>query len=145
MYERHRHTLGLTRSATHVAWTNMIQRCTNQSRPDFSFYGGRGISVCPQWRESFTRFLADMGERPSPKHSLDRFPDQNGNYEPGNCRWATKHEQMQNTRHTRRITFNGETMGLNAWAKRIGINKESLRYRLNRWPIEKALTSGATR
>lgn len=145
MYERHGHTAERKRSAAHYAWTNMIQRCTNPKRPDYSFYGGRGIEVCARWRESFAAFLEDVGPRPSSGHSLDRYPDQNGNYEPGNCRWATKHEQMQNTRGTQLIAFNGETMGVNAWAKKIGINKESLRYRLANWPMEKALTTGATR
>lgn len=124
----------------------MIQRCTNANRPDFAFYGGRGIQVFPAWRASFAKFLADMGERPSPQHSLDRYPDQNGNYEPDNCRWATKHEQMQNTRATKLISFNGETMGLNAWAQKLGIDHSTLQGRFRRgWALEKALTLGATR
>lgn len=140
MYERHRHTVNRTRSTTHYAWTNMIQRCTNPSRPDFAFYGGRGIKVCQQWRESFSVFLADMGERPAVGYSLDRFPDQNGDYEPGNCRWATKHQQMQNTRATRLITFAGKTMGMTAWARSLGITHSALQGRLRRgWPLEKVL------
>lgn len=140
MYERHGHVIGRKRSATHMAWTNMIARCSNANRPDFHCYGGRGITVCEQWRNSFSDFLRDMGERPSSTHSIDRFPDNDGNYEPGNCRWATRDEQMQNTRHTRLITFNGETRGLNAWAKILGINRTSLTTRLDKWPLEKAMT-----
>lgn len=122
----------------------MVQRCTNKNRPDFASYGGRGITVCEKWRASFAAFLADMGEKPEGT-SLDRINNNRG-YEPGNCRWATKHQQMQNTRGTRLLTFNGETMGINAWAHRLGINKESLRGRFKRgWPIEKALTQGAMR
>jgi len=124
----------------------MVQRCTNANRPDYKFYGGRGIKVCDRWLNSFAMFLEDMGERPSSQHSLDRFPDMNGHYEPGNARWATKHEQMQNTRGTKLIEFNGESMGINAWARRLGINHASLQGRLRRgWPLEKALTTGATR
>ena len=143
MYERHRHTAGGRRSATHLAWTNMIQRCTNDGRSDFGFYGGRGIRVCDNWMNSFVVFLADMGERPSKNHSLDRYPNQSGNYEPGNCRWATKDQQMQNTRSTQLIAFDGERMGLNAWARKIGITHSSLQGRLRRnWPLSKALSSG---
>jgi hypothetical protein len=144
MYERHGHVRGRKRSATHYAWTNMISRCINKNRPDYHRYGGRGITVCDAWRNSFSAFLADMGPRPDGT-SLDRI-DNNCGYEPGNCRWATKHEQMQNTSATRRISFRGETMGINAWASRLGINKQSLSDRLRRgWPLEKALTMGPTR
>lgn len=145
MYERHGQTRQLKRSSEHYAWTNMIQRCTNSKRPDFHQYGGRGIAVCEKWLSSFAAFFADTGSKPAGT-SLDRYPNNNGNYEPGNVRWANKHQQMQNTRATRLITFDGQTMGLNAWAKHIGINKQSLSDRLRRgWPLEKAMTTGATR
>jgi hypothetical protein len=120
----------------------MVARCTNSNRPDYAFYGGRGIQVCREWRESFAAFLQAVGERPSPKHSLDRFPNMNGNYEPGNVRWATKHEQMQNTRATRLISFNGQTHGLNEWARRLGMTHSSIQGRMRRgWPLEKTLTT----
>lgn len=138
MYERHGHVSGRKRSATHHTWTNMVARCTNPNRPDFKFYGGRGIAVCDRWRSSFSDFLADMGEKPAGT-SLDRIDNERG-YEPGNCRWATKDQQMQNTRATRQITYLGRTMGLNAWAKELGCNKESLRIRLAKWPLEKAMS-----
>ncbi len=144
MYERHGHVRGRKRSGTHHTWTNMIARCTNPNRPDYAFYGARGIAVCQRWRDSFAAFLADMGEKPAGL-SLDRIDNGKG-YEPGNCRWATKYEQMQNTRGTRLIAFGGEVMGLNAWAAKLGICHSSLQGRLRRgWPLEKALTTGATR
>jgi hypothetical protein len=141
MYEAHGHTRNRQRSATHYAWTNMIQRCTNPNRHDYKSYGGRGIQVCQKWRDSFSAFLADVGERPSADHSLDRYPNMNGNYEPGNVRWATKHQQMQNTRGTTLITFRGETHGLNEWARRLGMTHSSIQGRLQRgWSLEKTLT-----
>lgn len=141
MYERHGHTRRKTRSTEHYAWTNMVQRCTNRNRHDYSSYGGRGITVCNRWLSSFEAFFSDMGSKPFGT-SLDRIDNSKG-YAPDNCRWATKNQQMQNTRATRLITFNGLTMGLNAWAKHLGINKESLRTRLNKWPLHKAMTQPA--
>jgi hypothetical protein len=143
-YERLGHVRDRRRSPELNAWTNMNARCANPKRPDYQFYGGRWVVVCQRWRESFGAFLSDMGLRPDGT-SIDRIDNARG-YEPGNCRWATKHEQMQNTRATRLIEFNGETMGLNAWAKRIGVHRQSLSDRLRRgWSLEKALTTGATR
>jgi hypothetical protein len=84
-------------TAEYLAWCNMKSRCTNQKRRDWKYYGGMGVTVCERWRNSFANFLADMGRRP-PGTSLDRYPDNNGNYEPGNVRWATKIDQIQNRR-----------------------------------------------
>lgn len=143
-YERMGHAPGGKRTPTLNLWTNMVARCHNPKRPDYRYYGGRGIAVCDRWRGSFAAFVRDMGTRPDGM-SLERI-DNDGPYSPDNCRWATRDEQMQNTRHTRRLTLNGRTQGLNAWAKEIGINKESLRGRLARgWSLEQALTTGATR
>lgn len=75
----------------------MISRCENERRDDWHLYGGRGVSICERWRLSFPHFIADMGRRPSPRHSIDRV-DVNGNYEPANCRWATPKEQRRNQR-----------------------------------------------
>ena len=90
-------THGMTKTPTYRIWAAMISRCTNSKRKDWNLYGGRGISVCDRWRHSFESFIADMGEQP-PGRSIDRFPNQNGNYEPGNCRWATSVEQGRNMR-----------------------------------------------
>lgn len=82
------------------AYSNMVQRCENPRHPHYRNYGGRGIAICARWRESFAAFLADVGPRPSPAHSLDRIDNERG-YEPANCRWATRAQQQQNRRHTR--------------------------------------------
>jgi hypothetical protein len=79
------------------AWGSMLSRCTNPSHRGFKNYGGRGIKVCRNWLESYAAFLADMGRRPTSKHSLDRI-NNDGDYEPGNCRWATAKEQQNNRR-----------------------------------------------
>jgi hypothetical protein len=101
--ERHGHAY----STTYQAWAAMITRCTNRKQAGWSRYGGRGISVCEQWMKSFSTFLRDMGERP-PGRSLDRI-DNSGNYEPRNCRWATRAEQNRNTR--RNVWIQSDTGG----------------------------------
>ncbi len=84
----------------YLCWWNMINRCANPQNPNFRNYGARGITVCKRWAESFEAFLIDMGRRPSPHHSIDRI-NNNGNYEPGNCRWATRSQQGHNTRNNK--------------------------------------------
>ena len=97
MLFRHGHATDDGRTAEYEAWHSMIQRCTNPKNPGWKNYGGRGIKVCSRWLD-FVNFLADVGRKPSPKHSLDRFPNNDGNYEPGNVRWATKSQQQSNQR-----------------------------------------------
>ncbi|WP_310625772.1 hypothetical protein [Limnohabitans sp.] len=89
-------THGFYKSPTYNSWRSMLARCSDSTHRNFKDYGGRGITVCKQWRESFESFLADMGERP-PDTSIDRI-NTNGNYEPSNCRWATRTEQNRNKR-----------------------------------------------
>lgn len=96
------------------AWRRMIYRCENPAYDHFDRYGGRGISVCNRWRESFEVFLAGMGERPGPEYSLDRYPDNDGDYEPGNCRWATRSQQMHNTSRSKPVRDISPTLGISA-------------------------------
>lgn len=96
---------GLSKTAEYRHWINMLSRCNNPNTPGYELYGGRGIKVCARWTDSFSNFYADMGPRPSSGHSIDRYPNKDGNYEPGNCRWATPSEQSRNRRGNRQITI----------------------------------------
>jgi len=112
------------------AWMGMRSRCNSPLNKDFYKYGGRGIKVCGRWDE-FPNFIADMGPRPEGSYSIDRI-DNDGNYEPGNCRWATILEQNRNKRNINNMTHLGETMCLYAWAKRLGISPATITSRLSR-------------
>lgn len=131
------------RSRTYRTWANMRTRCSNPNTSVYKHYGGRGISVCPQW-STFAGFLVDMGERPEGT-SLDRI-DVNGNYEPNNCRWATNRQQGTNRRDNRIIEFNGRSQTLSEWAEETGIPYSLLQARLNRlkWSVERSLTTPVT-
>ena len=94
---KHGHTTNGVFSTEYHSWNDMKTRCYNKHRHNYKYYGGRGIKVCKRWRDSFSDFLQDMGRKPSPKHSIDRI-NNDGNYEPGNCRWATHSQQMRNRR-----------------------------------------------
>jgi len=108
------------------AWRSMRQRCYNKSHYAYNDYGGRGITVCDSWNESFLNFKRDMGDRPSKKHTLDRYPNNDGNYEPGNCRWATMKEQCQNRRNSVWIEHDGKKMILQQWADYFGVDSGNL-------------------
>lgn len=94
---KHGHRTVDATSSEYIAWENMRARCGNPKRPDYKNYGGRGITVCDRWRGSFPNFYADMGPKPSPVHSIDRI-NNDGNYDPDNCRWATRSQQRRNSR-----------------------------------------------
>jgi hypothetical protein len=120
-------------------WTYMLGRCYNPKNRNYPFYGGRGITVCDRWRTSFEAFYADMGPRPSNNHSLDRYPDANGPYAPGNTRWATRDEQSHNRHHHHLITYHNETLCLMDWALKLGKPYQTLYSRLSRnWSVERA-------
>lgn len=137
---RARATHGASRTKIYNIWLKMISRCTKALDPAYDRYGGRGIRVCDRWM-SFENFFADMGDCPAGK-SLDRI-DVNGDYRKENCRWASHKEQNQNRRDNRMITFNGETLVLQEWARRLGITHSTLQERLSKWTLERALTEPA--
>lgn len=118
-----------------AVWVGMRRRCTNPKERLFARYGARGISVCERWSTSFMAFLEDMGPRPSSKHSIDRI-DVNGNYEPGNCRWATTREQALNKRTIVWLLVKGERMCMKDAASALGINRVTFgnRVRAGRLP-----------
>jgi hypothetical protein len=135
---------GKSGSPEHRAWCGMLTRCWWSVPGDrnYHLYKGANITVCERWRD-FENFLADMGKKPSPRHSLDRFPNPAGNYEPGNCRWATAKEQARNWSN-RNVLFKcgGEALTLSEWAERLGCARGSLRDRIQAgWSLERALTT----
>lgn len=124
----------------YTIWQMMKQRCLNPKAFAFEKYGGRGIKVDPGWMD-FAEFLKDMGNPPSQKHTLDRYPDRNGNYEPGNCRWATDKEQNRNSRNNVMLSLHGETKCLSEWIELLGLNSHMVRGRIRfGWDVEKAFT-----
>jgi hypothetical protein len=128
----------LRRSPAYNTWMLMVQRCFNPKCRAFKYYGARGITVCERWRQ-FEGFYADMGARPEDS-TLDRI-DVNGNYEPGNCRWATRLQQANNTRSNRPLTFDGRTQNMAEWARERGIRRDVIFYRLKRgWTEEEAIS-----
>lgn len=139
---RHGHTSTHGASLEYMVWAGMIQRCTNPSHASYQQYGGRGISVHERWSD-FRNFIADMGERPTSKHSIDRI-NNDGNYEPSNCRWATPAEQMSNRSDNRIVEFGGIKKPLSHWARDLGITHSSLAERIDsgRWSLQDALTVG---
>ncbi len=131
----HGATQGATRTPEYEIWASMIQRCRNSKAKAFSNYGGRGISVCARWSD-FENFIADMGPRPSPEHSIER-DENDGHYEPGNCRWATRPEQARNKRNNRRIETPAGSMLLADAAAYANIPTSVLWKRLHRgWSTE---------
>lgn len=123
-------------------WEQMIGRCSNPRNISYKNYGARGIQVCERWKQSFEAFRADVGDRPSPQHQLDRYPDNNGNYEPGNVRWATRQEQNRNMRTNVVLTWQGRSQTLMAWSEETGISHRTLRYRWReKWTDERILTT----
>lgn len=128
-------------SPEYNTWVHMIQRCHNPNNKDYKNYGGRGIIVCDMWRESFESFLLMIGKRPTLEHTIERI-DSNGNYEPGNCKWATRFEQNQNTRSNVKLTIDGKTQTVSEWSRdpRCSVTMYNIYKRLNRgWDPAKAV------
>lgn len=138
----HKHTVGRRRTPEYVAWINMKNRCGDSNREDFKFYGAIGVKVCEEWKDDFGAFLAHVGMRPSPRHSIDRHPNKTGNYEPGNVRWATNIQQCNNRRSNRMITYRGETCTMAEWARRYGLKLSVVHARLkDGWDIDHAFSA----
>lgn len=122
-------------------WDSMRRRCLFPTATLYKNYGGRGITVCQRWLDSFADFCEDMGPRPSPKHTIERI-DNDGPYSPANCQWATRHDQMRNNRRNVILEHDGKRMCVVDWAKYLGVNHKTLEARLRRykWSVERALT-----
>lgn len=128
-------------SPEYNTWVHMLQRCHNPNNKDYKNYGGRGIIVCDMWRESFEAFLLMVGKRPTLAHTIERI-DSNGNYEPGNVRWATRAEQNVNTRSNVNLTIDGVTQTVSEWSRdpRCSVSMFTIYKRLDRkWDAAKAV------
>lgn len=129
---------GMCKSSEYYTWSSMGNRCNNKNDPSHYRYGGRGISICKRWQK-FKNFYEDMGDKPAPGYSIDRI-DNNGNYEPDNCRWATVAQQANNQRTNVLIEHNGKTQNMKQWSSELGINYQTLVSRFkNGWSIERVL------
>lgn len=121
-------------------WIDMKRRCYNPERNEYKYYGGKGVTVCDRWLESFTNFIADMGARPSDGYQIDRI-DTYGNYCPENCRWVTAKTNSNNKRNNLVLTLNGRSMTASQWARELNMFKMTLVKRKNRgWSDEEVLT-----
>ena len=131
---------GMSHTSIHNTWMAMIQRCNDANCKAYPAYGGRGIKVCERWMV-FESFLADVGIPPQKGMTLDRYPNNDAGYEPGNVRWATKKEQANNRRSSKLITFQNETLTQAQWEDRYGLPRGMLNGRLQLgWTLERALT-----
>ena len=136
----HGHARRNNTSSTYTIWCLMLARCYNENVKEYRYYGGRGIIVCESWRR-FENFLKDMGERPKDK-CLERI-DNDGDYEPSNCRWASRLEQARNKSNSRLITLNGETHCVGEWSEILRIPTQTIHNRIARdWPAWAILKRG---
>jgi hypothetical protein len=151
VHTRHGAARQTHRTRLYRVWCAMLGRCRNANDPAYLHYGGRGITVCDRWQgeHGFENFLADMGPKPTPKHTLDRTDNDRG-YGPDNCRWATRIEQNRNRRDNHLVCYRGQTLPLSQWAEKLGVNARMVGERLRRgWTAERAfeapkrITAGA--
>lgn len=134
-------THGKSHTVEYRSWNAMIKRCHDAKDRSYPRYGGRGITVCERWRGSFVLFLEDMGQKPSQKHQIDRYPDNNGNYCPENCRWATPKQNSNNRRSNRNLLYKGDVRNITQWAECAGMSSATLRNRIYNlgWSVEDAI------
>lgn len=143
-------THGMVGSPEYSSWESMRARIKNPNNVAYHYYGGRGLTICAYWLESFQNFYADMGPRPAGL-SIERLNNDGGywcghcqecaaNGQTANCVWATREQQLNNRRTTKLITFQGRTQTVTQWAREIGIHKNTLAYRVTNWSVEEALT-----
>jgi hypothetical protein len=138
-------THGMAGRPEYNSWASLRSRCLSKTDPGYSYYGGRGIKICDRWVDSFENFYADMGARPSTKHSIDRINNEEG-YSKRNCRWATRKEQARNKRNNVILTFNGKTLCAPDWERKTGIRATIIRQRISRgWSEERSLTQTVRR
>ena len=138
MIATQRTTHGMTNTPEYIVWKGAKARCLNPEAPHYADYGGRGIAMCQRWSDSFENFYADMGARPEGM-TLERI-DVNGNYEPDNCRWATRQEQANNRRDNNLLTVAGVTATVAEWSRKTGVGDSTIRERLRRgWSPERAI------
>jgi hypothetical protein len=131
---------GLSHIPEHAVWCSMRQRCLNPNDESYKrWYGSKGITICERWSD-FGNFIADMGRRPTPEHTIERRDGTKG-YSPDNCKWATPTEQARNTCTNHTLTLNGITRCISEWAELLGLDYETLRCRIvdSHWPVDKAL------
>ena len=146
----HGHAARREHTPEYASWHGMVQRTSNEAHKNFDRYGGRGIKVCERW-QTFETFLADMGSRPSARHSIDRKDNARGyscgkcddciaRGEPANCRWATRREQVNNRSVTVRLTIGNETLPIADWARDLGVDYAAFQMRIaNAWTAEDAI------
>lgn len=141
-----RRTHNRSKSIEYRIWAAMIQRCTNKNNGAYHDYGGRGITVCEEWLNSFAAFFRDMGERPSPKHEIDRRDNSKG-YSKDNCKWVTAKTNQRNKRNNRLISYNGVSKTLAEWAQDTGLLQSTIGLRIDRlgWSVHDALTKPSIR
>lgn len=131
---------GMSQTPEYKTWGGIKKRCFNSSYKSYADYGGRGITMCDRWLNSFENFLEDMGTKPSPDHSIERI-DNDGHYEPSNCRWATRRDQAHNNRRNVHLTVDGITKPLSEWCREYAISHSSVLERLAKgWDTKRAVT-----
>ena len=123
-------------------WKGMMERCSSEGAVAYRYYGAKGVRVCERWH-SFWNFVEDMGMKPTPLHTIDRWPNKSGNYGPGNCRWATMAEQNHNKENNHWIEYEGERLTIDQWARKLGVKSCTICSRIKRgWSLEEIVTLG---